>query len=165
MGSIVVQSLFPSLVNSINNIELTKYKFEKIFQLLAIIGLVLTSFFILYSESVITMVYGDSYSEANEIMYFYSFTIVFTYFGLIVQQYLIASHNEILMIYRMMIGAFINIVLNVILIQAYGLVGAAIATLATQIFTSVVFNLLNKKTRFLFVIQLKTILLLNIKRK
>ena len=111
------------------------------------------------------MVYGDSYSEANEIMYFYSFTIVFTYFGLIVQQYLIASHNEILMIYRMMIGAFINIVLNVILIQAYGLVGAAIATLATQIFTSVVFNLLNKKTRFLFVIQLKTILLLNIKRK
>jgi O-antigen/teichoic acid export membrane protein len=163
IGSVIVKSLFPSLINSINNIKETRYKFEKIFQLLSIIGLAFTAFFILFSERIITIVYGDNYSGASEIMYFYSFTIVFVYFGLVTSQYLIASHSESLIMYRMMMGAFINVVLNIVLIQAYGLIGAAIATLAAQIFTSVAFNLFNTKTRFLFLIQLKSIFLLNIK--
>jgi O-antigen/teichoic acid export membrane protein len=164
IGNIIVTSLFPSLVKSINNQEITKDKFEKIFQLLFIIGLFLTLLFIIFSSDIITIVYGEQYSEADSIIYIYALTIVFVYFGLATSKYLIASNNQIIIIYRMMIGAIINIILNIILIPSYGLIGAAISTLIAQIFTSMVFNLFNKSTRFIFVMQLQSFFFLNLKR-
>ena len=67
---------------------------------------------------------------------------------------------EVLASLRLLIGAIVNLILNIILIQMMGIVGAAYATLLSYCFSSYIFNILTPKTIVNF--KLQTTALLNI---
>ena len=60
------------------------------------------------------------------------------------------------------LGAFINLFLNALLIPAYGAVGAAIATLVTEVVSSGIATLIWLPTRRFGVIWIKSLNLKNI---
>jgi O-antigen/teichoic acid export membrane protein len=53
----------------------------------------------------------------------------------------------------------LNIALNVILIPSYGIKGAAIATLFSQIVAAYIFDIFSDKTRLTFIMKTKAIFL------
>jgi Na+-driven multidrug efflux pump len=61
--------------------------------------------------------------------------------------------------YRNILGAILNIVLNFILINKFGLTGAAISTLISYAFVGLFYDLLFKELRINFKMKLKSILL------
>ena len=58
---------------------------------------------------------------------------------------------------RNIIGLIVNLILNVILLPSIGIIGATIATVVTQTGISISF-ILNPKTRYIAIIQLKAFL-------
>jgi Na+-driven multidrug efflux pump len=61
--------------------------------------------------------------------------------------------------YTNILGAILNIVLNFILINKFGLTGAAISTLISYAFVGLFYDLLFKELRINFKMKLKSILL------
>jgi Na+-driven multidrug efflux pump len=57
------------------------------------------------------------------------------------------------------------VLLNFVLIPIYGILGSAIATLISQICSTLLFDLLNKKTRKIFILKLSSFLFFKINLK
>jgi O-antigen/teichoic acid export membrane protein len=60
--------------------------------------------------------------------------------------------------YRNILGAILNVVLNLILIHQFGLIGAAISTLISYAFVGLFYDLLFKELRINFKLKIKSIL-------
>ena len=66
-----------------------------------------------------------------------------------------AENRQKDILYRSLLGVSVNIILNIILIEKFGINGAALATIAAQISTSLVYTYLKKDSRILFFMFLK----------
>ena len=84
---------------------------------------------------------------------------VFFFFTTISSKWLIAEGLYMHSFYRNILGAILNIVLNFILINKFGLTGAAISTLISYAFVGLFYDLLFKELRINFKMKLKSILL------
>ncbi len=72
-------------------------------------------------------------------------------------QWYIAENLQHIATIRLCVGALINIVLNFLWIESYGVIGAVYATLISYAIASYFGNLLSKKTRVNFYMQTKAI--------
>ena len=80
---------------------------------------------------------------------------IFTNIGLINNKFFTAENRQKDILYRSLLGVSVNIMLNIILIKKYGINGAALATIAAQISTSLIYTYLKKDSRILFFMFLK----------
>jgi len=111
------------------------------------------------SEFIIDLLYGESYRMAAPILSLHIWTGIFIFMGIVSNKWFVAENLQIYSFYRTLLGVSINILLNYILIPKYGIIGAAIATLISQIFASYIFNLTNIKLRHIFILQTNAFLL------
>jgi PST family polysaccharide transporter len=79
--------------------------------------------------------------------------------------YITISGNQKIILYTTLFSAMLNIVLNLLLIKAYGVIGAVYATVFTQTLSLIVLNFAFTNTRSIFFIQAKSLLLFGIWRK
>ena len=79
--------------------------------------------------------------------------------------YITASGNQKIILFTSIFSAIINIFLNFIFIKEFGVLGAAYATVITQILSLLVLNRFFKETRKIYIIQFKALLLLGIRGK
>jgi O-antigen/teichoic acid export membrane protein len=73
---------------------------------------------------------------------------------------LIAKNKYKLIFYRDLAGLFSNLLLNFILIPNYGALGAAVSTLISYFFASVLANLFYKEAKQVLVLMLKSPLII-----
>ncbi len=93
---------------------------------------------IIISDSFVSIFFGEGYVKSSEILKILS--ILFIFIGLsntTGQQYLVSTHQQNIHTKFLMIGGFINILLNVILINIYEAKGAAIGTVTGEIVIAV----------------------------
>jgi PST family polysaccharide transporter len=86
---------------------------------------------------------------------------IFVFMGLVQSPWNIAEGLTKLYLKRTIVGAIINVVLNLLLIPIYSGIGAAIATVISYGFSSFVLNAFDVRTRKLFFIQAKALTLTN----
>ena len=77
--------------------------------------------------------------------------------------YITVSGNQKIILFTSIFSAIINILLNYIFINEFGVLGAAYATVLTQILSLLILNRFFKETRKIYIIQLKALLLLGIR--
>ena len=83
---------------------------------------------------------------------------VFVFLGVASSQYLIAENYTTISFYRTLIGAIVNVILNIILIPKYGINGAASATLISYFVATFSMGFI-AKTKKQVVLMLKSFLL------
>ncbi len=81
----------------------------------------------------IQFIYGEGYTTASLVFQILVWTLVITTIGSIYTQGLIASGNEKKYAIAMVTGTVANIILNIIMIPTLGMVGAAIATVCSEV--------------------------------
>lgn len=113
---------------------------------------------------IIQIIYGVKYIEAATVLSIHIWAGVFVFLGVASSKYLVAENLTKISFYRTFIGAITNVILNFILIPIYGIFGAAIATLISQMFSAYLLNILFKKSRIVFIMQTKTLNLFRIWR-
>jgi Na+-driven multidrug efflux pump len=80
---------------------------------------------------------------------------VFVSLGIVSGQWFLAENRQTLIFQRTLIGAVLNILLNIALIPKFGAAGAAIATVTTQFFVGILIDLLMNKTKKMALMKIK----------
>lgn len=88
---------------------------------------------IVVANSLSTLFLGEEYARTGIIMQFLAITFLFTAWANIIRtQWLIPNEKDSIYVTTTIIGALINLIINLLLIPQYGGVGAAIGTIASE---------------------------------
>jgi O-antigen/teichoic acid export membrane protein len=90
---------------------------------------------------IIQILYGIDYVGAASVLKIHIWAAVFVFIGVANSKWLIIENFEKFALYRTMIGALCNVVLNLMLIPNYGIEGAAVATVISY-FIAAYFSML-----------------------
>lgn len=101
----------------------------------------------IFADLIIKLLYGEAYMGAKIPLLFAVWSGGFSYIGVARDIWFVSEGLQGYSTRISLFGCLTNVVLNLILIPQFGIVGAAIATTITQIFTGFVSTLLFKKTR------------------
>ncbi len=93
-------------------------------------------FICLFATPIIRLTYGDKYLPAVPALSLVVWYTSFSYFGAIHNLYMVAEGKTAYVPWLTLGGALANVGLNLLLIPPFGIVGAAAASLATQILTN-----------------------------
>lgn len=112
-----------------------------------------------YSTQIVTLIYGKYYAEAGPILTIHIWTGLFVSLGVARETWLTTEGLMKFTAVTTAIGALINVVLNYFLIDSYGGLGAAFATVVAQFIASYAAGAFYAKTRRIFLSQTKAITL------
>lgn len=156
----LMPALFPVLVNwRRSGAEFLERKMERLF-LVAVSGGLLFSFGLtIGAASIVDLVFGANYHAAAAILAVHGWTLVFIFIGIAQSGYDVMENLTWFATARMIGGAALNIMLNLIFIPRFGAIGSAVATLLAQMFSSVLLNALHPRTRPILRVQLMSLLL------
>lgn len=101
----------------------------------------------IFSKFVILILYGEAYLPARSALVITVWYCAFSYLGSAKNVWMICENKMKYETILTFIGMICNIVLNYILIPVFGIVGAAIATLLTQVITNFLLMFIFKETR------------------
>lgn len=100
---------------------------------------------ILLSKDILVFLYGAQYVEATTVFQLLLVTLLWVFPGTLFAEIIIAENKQSVFLKTGIIGALINIVLDVILIPKYGINGSAVATIIAQAVVNTLFYLEVKK--------------------
>lgn len=158
--SVFVTSVYPSLIEK-KRIGGPEYEIAclKLLKVLFILSFTIAVFFSFFSGNIIYYLYGLEYMPAAFTLKVSIWTGVFVFWGMAAGNFLVLENLNKFNFSRSLQGLLINVILNFILIPLYGINGAAIATLISQSYACYFYYFFSKKTRHIFKLQTKSILI------
>ena len=131
-----MKAVFPALSSYYHDSpEEFKKLFQRTFKVLFIAGFSLASLIFVLADDIITKIYGAAYINAAGALKILVWSTAIIFIGTVQTHTTRASHREGFTAKIVAISAGLNVVLNFILIPKYSYIGAAWATLASELFT------------------------------
>ncbi|MFA7193551.1 MAG: flippase [Candidatus Paceibacterota bacterium] len=162
--TIIGASIFPAIINSLSvSNEKFESRLSKLYFVMFWSSLIFSAVVSIFAQKIITLLFGEQYIGATPVLQVYIWSLVAVSLGIVIGKYLIAKNLTKITLYTTIIGALLNIVLNIILIPKMGIAGAAYATIISYLvvnFSIVLF----KDSRAHFLLITKSIFNLNYKR-
>lgn len=144
----IIDSARPTVLRSLQS---DRAQFERNYSLLYTVVIYLALFqsvvVCLLSGWMIRIFYGDSYGASVPILRLAIWYTTFSYIGAVRDIWILAKNRQNLLWKVNLSGALMNVMLNALLIPRHGAMGAAAASLATQIFTNVVIGFIVRPLR------------------
>lgn len=161
----IVSSVFPALVST-KQVDEERYyqRLQRLFDWMTRIALVIAVPMTFAAGPLVVALFGGHYAAAGPMLAVHIWSAVFVFLGVAQGPWNVAEGFTRLMFNRTLIGALLNVALNLVLIPAYAGVGAAVATLAAQAFAVVIANAWDARTRRIFYMQIKALLPLRLGR-
>lgn len=132
--TLICTSLFPSIVNAMHtNKGLFENRMKRLYSLMFWISFIIAIVTTILAYPIIAILFGKAYMGAITTLQIYIWAGVAVFIGSAVGQYILASNSTKIYFYTTIIGALVNISLNIILIPRMGIKGAALATLISYI--------------------------------
>lgn len=158
--SVLVASAVPALVRSRDQ-SLSEYnmRLQKLFTVLVSIAYLVAIPITVLSNEIVTLLYGNQFDGAGPVLAIHIWSAVFVFLGVGLGPWVINEGMTKFFLCQTLIGATTNVGLNLILIPHSGAQGAAIATLASQALTAYLILSVSSKTRSIFQMQSKALLL------
>ena len=139
--------------------DLNQYnkRIQKLFNLMTLIGLTLAIPTTFLAPLIIQIIYGNEYLISASILSIHIWTSIFVGWGLLKDMILVTQNLIKIVLVTTVVGAICNVLLNLIFIPHYFGVGAAWATLISQIFSVSIVLLFFKQTKMFTKMQLKSL--------
>lgn len=156
----IIDSMYPTILS----LHKANYKaFEKknkqlyaiVFYVSVIVSLVLT----IFGDLIIGILYGVDFSLAVNPLRLITWYTAFSYLGVARNAWIVCENKQKYLKYMYFLAAILNVILNYTLIPLLGASGAALASLITQLFTSLILPMCFKGMRRNTVLMLQAILL------
>lgn len=126
-------SLFPALVNAKkNSVELYNQRLQSFYTLMVWLAVMVALPITLVSDQLILLLYGSKYQYASSVLIVHVWAGIFVFLGVAFGKFLAAENLTKKAFYRTLLGAVINVALNLVLIRKFGIIGAAVATFLGQ---------------------------------
>ena len=163
LPTMISNVFYPSLVSKYNQKckGLYEKQLESIYLIFFMLGIVIFTFLYLSADFIIELLFNEEFVRSSDVMKVYSALLILSFFQSINNKILILNNLQHVIFKRALMALTINALLNMIFIPKYGILGAAYSTVISELF--VVFSyILRADTRFIFMYQLKAILLINL---
>ncbi|HFI7967927.1 TPA: flippase [Escherichia coli] len=129
-----------------------------IFLIFSIIGWCITLTIITLSPFIIEFMLGPNYKDGVGVLSIHVITNLFICLGISQSLWIVNERKGTFILYKSITGLVVSVIANIILIPLYGIKGAAIASVLSQITASTIFNLCFAKK--IFFMQLKSLFFL-----
>lgn len=154
---IIATSFYPLIAKDPTDENIKNY-FSIVFFSAFITGLVV----IAVAPYVIPYMFGDAYLAAVSVLNITVFSTMFAVLGSACTNYMVLFNLGFYRLIRISAGLIVNIILNLMMIPKFGIIGAAWATLISQLFVSWLGNVFAQKTLHCFKLQTSAIIGLGI---
>ncbi|RCS26234.1 flippase [Polaribacter sp. WD7] len=157
--NMIVSSLFPAIIISkTKEKEVYHKRLINLYRILFWIAILVALFTTLFGEFIIKNLYGIEYTNSSSVLKIYIWSNVFFFFTTVSSKWLVVEGYYIHSFIRNIMGALMNIVINFVLLEKIGLIGAAISTLISYAFVGFFYDLLFKNLRINFRLKMKSII-------
>jgi O-antigen/teichoic acid export membrane protein len=155
--AIITASIFPAIVNAYKTSE---ESFNKRMGRLYFI-MFWSSVFIAISTTflagpIIRVLFGEAYIGSIGVLQIYIWSGIAVFLGVTINKFLLTKNYTNIIFYNTILGSFINVILNLILIPKIGIIGASISTLVSY-FIATFAIIFYKESRGHFRLILKSI--------
>lgn len=163
---ILTTSLFPAIISAKNqNGNLYYHRLQRFYDLVVVLSILICIITTIWGERVVTQLYGQAFAPAGEVLKIYIWASVFVFLSVTTEKWFLTENLQKYLLYRALFGGATNIILNLILIPAMGISGAAIAAVCAHAMTAYFGMAFFKKSRRNFFIVSKSFnLILGLKR-
>lgn len=156
----ITSSVSPSIYAAKETDETLYYKrIKKLLRLLVVLSISIAVPTTFFSKKIITNLFGYDYIAAAPVLSVHAWASLFVFLRVGTVSWFNAEGLNQFVLRRNLIGAIINIILNLFLIPVYAELGAAIATLISYGCAEFLSDGFHVKTRKIFKIQLQSFLL------
>jgi len=145
---IITASLFPAVINAKKRSKDLYYaRLQKLYDLMVWIAMPIILVIMFSANHIVEFLYGVQFSKAGSVLAIHIWAGVFVFLGVASGKWYLAENLQLFSFLNSIIGAVVNIVLNVILIERYGIIGAAWATIISYGCSAYFLNFAYAKTR------------------
>ncbi len=132
--AIISGVMLPAIINAkIKDNTLYKDRLKKLFFLIIGMSFAIAFFEFIFAKYLILFLFGKAYMGSIIILQIYTWAGVIVSTVMVAQQYLIAENKTKTILISSFVGAFINVILNIILIPKFGIIGSAWATIISYL--------------------------------
>lgn len=162
----IIDSMYPTILR-LHNEGKTAFerKNRQLYAIVFYMSVVVSLGFMVLGDLTIQILYGEAYLPASTPLKIVTWYTAFSYLGVARNAWIVCEGNQKYLKYIYLGAAVMNVGMNLLLIPIWGTVGAAVASLLTQIFTSMILPCCIKALRPNAVLMLQAILLRDIKEK
>ena len=159
--SAVIDSMYPSIMEATkaDDGELFKKRNVQLYAIVFYLSAFVSLCFTILARPIILILYGESYLPAAAPLRIITWYTAFSYLGVARNAWVVAKDRQKYLFQIYTASALANVVLNYLLIPDLGASGAAIASLAAQVFTTLVVPFFIKGMRENSLLMLDAILL------
>lgn len=137
----IIDSMRPIIFESKKTSEeLFKKNTIRLFSIIIYFSLLQSLVVTIFAPFIIRIIYGSDYMQAVAPIRVVVWYTTFSYMGAVRNIWLLAENKQKYILVMNMSGALINVGLNFVFIPILGMVGAALASLLTQIFNNLIIN-------------------------
>ncbi|WP_460589692.1 flippase [Haliea atlantica] len=151
----IVASVFPAILEAKKRSHAEYYaRLQKLYDLMVVISVAVAFPMTFLATPLVGLLFGKAYLASGAIVAIHIWAAVFVFLGVASSKWFLAENRQVLSLQRTGLGAVANVALNFWLIPIYGAVGAAIATVISQVIAAWLFDLLQTSTRPMFFMKL-----------
>lgn len=162
----IITSFKPVILNNQLKDKISYIKsIQYLYTLIAWISISFGIFVLLFSKPIIYILYGADYLQAASILAISIWAGTFAMLGCVSSIWIICEGLQKYSMILVFCGAFINILLNIILIPLLGAYGAAIATLITQVMSNFIIPFFIKDIRLNSIMILDAFMISALRKK
>jgi O-antigen/teichoic acid export membrane protein len=148
---VIATSVFPAILEAKKRSDEEYYLYlQKLFDVMAQIGLAIALLMTFLSTFIVTFVFGHAYRDAGQVLAIHVWAGVFVFLGVASSNWFLSENRQLMSFRRTLFGAISNVVLNLWLIPVYHGFGAALATVFSYAIAAFFADLAHKETRKLF---------------
>ncbi|HEY9855514.1 MAG TPA: flippase [Stenomitos sp.] len=157
----IVASVTPALMKA-KDMERDVYhgRLLALFRALVLIALLIAVPMTFLSETLVVLLFGHSYQAAGPVLSVHIWAALFVFLGVAQGPWNIAEGLYKVSLSRSVMGAVLNILLNLALLPRMGAMGAAVATVVSYAVPNYLANLTNRRTREVFKLQTRALFML-----
>lgn len=157
----LVSSFFPAIIEARGvSVALYHQRLQRLFSLLVRIAVGIAIPMTFVSETLVVALFGEAYRASGAVLAVHIWAAAFVFLGVAQTPWSIAEGLSRLSLQRTLLGAGLNIVLNLLLLPSFSIMGAAIATVLSQAFATYLANAFHPRTRGVFLLQCRALMLI-----
>lgn len=156
----IIDSMYPTILGYYKNDSyLYERKNKQLYAIVFYTSVFVSAFFVIFGNKIITILYGNDFMPAAESLKFVTWYTAFSYLGVARNAWLVCENKQKYLKYMYIAAAFLNVILNYLLIPSLGASGAALASFLTQFFVCILLPMLIKPLRRNALLMIRAILL------
>lgn len=153
----IVASIFPSIVEAKKLDEaIYRRRLQRLCDLLLLVALAVAVPVSMLSEWIVVELFGSAYLGAGAILAIHIWAGIFVALGTVGSRWYLIEGFQRLLFARTLLGALLNVFMNLALIPSLGLRGAAIATVTSYGIAAFLSDGLHKNTRTILAIKARS---------